>query len=73
MMWLRNEGKVMAGSDEVEKYPHVRWELLKEFPTLGAALKEIERLRAAGDALALSVRAGRLDDALDVWEEIRGR
>ena len=35
------------------------------------AADEIERLRAAGDALATAVRAGRWDDALDSWEEAR--
>lgn len=32
---------------------------------------ELEHLTAAGDALAFAVRAGRWDDALDAWTEIR--
>ena len=35
------------------------------------AAAEIERLRAAGDALAASIRIGRWDGALDAWEEAR--
>ena len=36
------------------------------------AADEIERLRAAGDALAHGIRTGRWDDALDAWTELRG-
>jgi hypothetical protein len=36
------------------------------------AADEIERLRYAGDALALGIRTGRWDDALDDWDETRG-
>ena len=34
---------------------------------------EIKRLRKAGDALAQGIRTGQWDDALDAWEEMRGR
>jgi len=40
---------------------------------LGDALREIEWLREAGDALAQGIRTGHWDDALDAWEEMRGR
>jgi hypothetical protein len=36
------------------------------------AIKEIERLREAGDALAQGIRTGQWDDALDAWTEVRG-
>jgi hypothetical protein len=36
------------------------------------AADEIERLRSAGDALAIGIRTGRWDDALDDWDETRG-
>ncbi len=36
------------------------------------AIKEIERLREAGDALAQGIRTGQWDDALDAWTEMRG-
>jgi len=36
------------------------------------AIKEIERLREAGDALAHGIRTGKWDDALDAWTEVRG-
>ena len=36
------------------------------------ALKEIQYLRKAGDALAKGVRNGHWDDALDAWTELRG-
>jgi hypothetical protein len=35
------------------------------------AAAEIERLRAAGDALAAGIRTGRWDNTLDAWEDIR--
>jgi hypothetical protein len=35
------------------------------------AAAEIERLRAAGDALADGIRTGRWDNTLDAWEEAR--
>jgi hypothetical protein len=35
------------------------------------AADEIERLCLAGDALAIGVRTGRYDDALDEWEKVR--
>jgi hypothetical protein len=35
-------------------------------------IEEIERLRSAGDALAIGVRTGRWDAALDGWDETRG-
>ena len=35
------------------------------------AADEIERLRAAGDALAEGIRNGRWDNALDAWTELR--
>lgn len=41
------------------------------YPLVQQAADEIERLRAVGDALAFSVRFGRLDDALEAWEDIR--
>jgi len=40
-------------------------------PTNWEAADEIERLRAAGDALAAGIRSGQWDDALDEWEKIR--
>jgi hypothetical protein len=36
-----------------------------------SAADEIKRLREAGDNLALGIRNGRWDDALDAWEDIR--
>jgi len=41
-------------------------------PDAADAADEIERLRSAGDALAIGVRTGRWDDALDDWDETRG-
>lgn len=35
------------------------------------AADEIERLRAAGDALAEGIRTSHWDDALDAWTELR--
>jgi hypothetical protein len=45
---------------------------LLEGTIFDAAADEIERLRSAGDALALGIRTGRWDDALDDWDETRG-
>ena len=39
--------------------------------TAAEAADEIERLRAAGDALAEGIRIGHWDDALDAWDEAR--
>jgi hypothetical protein len=39
--------------------------------TFCLAKAEIERLRAAGDALAEGIRTGHWDDALDAWEATR--
>ncbi len=49
-------------------HPHV----LDQAVLLGDALREIEWLREAGDALAHGIRTGRWDDALDAWTELRG-
>jgi hypothetical protein len=38
---------------------------------LSRVVEEVERLRAAGDALAASIRIGRWDNTLDAWEEAR--
>ena len=35
------------------------------------AIKEIERLRTVGDALAHGIRTAHWDDALDAWTELR--
>lgn len=39
--------------------------------TFCLAKAEIERLRAAGDALAHGIRTGRWDEALDAWTDLR--
>lgn len=49
-------------------HPHV----LDQAMLLSDAVKEIEWLREAGDALAQGIRAGHWDDALDAWTELRG-
>jgi hypothetical protein len=56
---------------EVIKNDHVNWKTLKEFPTLSSALKEIEKLREAGDRLAQAVRTSSYDDELEMWEDMR--
>jgi hypothetical protein len=40
---------------EPKKYPHTRWELLKKYPTLGAALQEIEKLQTIGDMMTNAI------------------
>jgi hypothetical protein len=50
---------------------HIKWETLKEFPNLYDALKEIERLRNAGDKLAEAVKTSSYDDELEMWEDMR--
>lgn len=54
--------------DECQDKAHVR---MISGSLFTEAADEIERLRAAGDALATGVRSGQWDDALDAWEEAR--
>ena len=50
----------------------MKWQLVKEFPTHGEALLEIERLRAAGDALVASIRNYDLrEEHIKTWKEAR--
>lgn len=63
-----NNQWMIAAADEIEL---LRAEVDLKGYRVDALQEEIEKLRAAGDALAAGISSGRWDDALDAWKDIR--
>jgi hypothetical protein len=64
----RLQGQTLQKDEEIES---LRLAYQQAMTELSRVVEEIERLRAAGDALAAGIRTGRWDNTLDAWEDIR--